>query len=341
MATTAQSHLVSGTEVNVHQADIQGLKSDTTYIFKLEGVDTLHRFRTLPQKLTKLSELRFVVGGDIFYYWGTHIFEEMNQTISQQDPDFVVLGGDLAYVIGEKQALKGRVNEANRWRQFLQILQATLHSKEGRMIPIMPVVGNHDVHKKNKKHQELDVFYEIFPFPEKGKAYRMMTVGNILDLLLLDTGHTWPIAGEQTEWLENELEDAEASYLFAAYHVGAYPSVYSYKGTTPTLLRKTWVPLFEEAQVGAAFEHHSHAFKRTYPIRQGKKDPAGVIYLGDGSWGVPTRKVHTPEKMWYLEKTASTNACWFVRLTEKKAELEARNLHGEIIDSVTLFPRSL
>ena len=89
----------------------------------------------------------------------------------------------------------------------------------------------------------------------------------------------------------------------------------------------------------AAFEHHSHAFKRTYPIREGKKDPAGVVYLGDGSWGIPTRKVHTPEKMWYLKKAASLNACWFVSLSKEKAEVKARDLQGNVIDSLIFLPR--
>lgn len=343
MSVEPVSHTVPETTVDVHRAQLQELKSGFTYVFKIEGSEKLYRFRTLPQTLEKNSgkaaEVRFVVGGDMFYYWSPEVFERMNHAVSFDDPDFVVFGGDLAYVFGAKQKLKGRSQEMQRWQEFLHKIQQTLHGKEGRMIPFIPVVGNHDVHKKKTASKGLDIFYEVFPFPEKGKAYRMMQAGNYLSLACLDTGHTWPIDGVQTEWLKDALREVQTSYRFAAYHVGAYPSVYKFKGAVPKLLRETWVPLFEEAQVCAAFEHHGHACKRTYPIRDHKKDPTGVVYLGDGSWGVPTRPVWTPEELWYLEKSASVNACWFVRLTEGKADVEARSETGEVIDHVTFTPR--
>jgi hypothetical protein len=56
------------------------------------------------------------------------------------------------------------------------------------------------------------------------------------------------------------------------------------------LIREHWCPLFDEYGVQLAFEHHDHAYKRTYPIRKGTVDPRGVVYLGDGAWGVTVRK---------------------------------------------------
>jgi hypothetical protein len=95
------------------------------------------------------------------------------------------------------------------------------------------------------------------------------------------------------------------------------------------------VPLFEKYQVPFAFEHHNHTYKRTHPIKEGKVDPSGVTYLGDGSWGVPPRQVNTPEKRWYLEKTASVSSCFIVTLTREKCLIEAKNSQGEVIDLVS------
>jgi 3',5'-cyclic AMP phosphodiesterase CpdA len=273
----------------------------------------------------------------MFYHWNEEVFDRMNHAVAYDEPDFAVLGGDLAYTIGVKVPFSGMEWQMQRWTLFLRKLQTTLKSQKNRLIPILPVVGNHDVHGKDTHQKEL--FFLIFPFPDNQKAYRSFYVGSYLHLVFLDTGHSASIEGEQTEWLRKELQHSQSPYLFAAYHVGAYPSVYNYKGKTPELLRKTWVPIFEKESVLAAFEHHSHAFKRTYPIKNEKIDMSGVTYLGDGSWGVPPRKVYTPQSLWYLKKSSSVNACWFVSLTEEKAFIEARTLAGEIIDQLELSPR--
>lgn len=329
----AESHPIPGTAVTVHMSHLERLEPNTIYIFKIEGSQKVYRFRTLPSSLSR--EVRFVVGGDIFYDEAFEAFHRMNLAVCFDDPDFVVLGGDLAYTTGTKRLFKGLEWEMERWQQFLRELQKSLQTKEGRLIPLFPVVGNHDVHKRSG----YEIFYDIFPFPEKGCAYRMMEVGDYLSLILLDTGHTWPIEGIQTEWLKEAMKGSENRYLFAAYHIGAYPSVYKFKGEVAESIRKNWAPLFEEAHLCAAFEHHSHAFKRTYPIRGGQKDPAGVVYLGDGSWGAPPRRVKTPEELWYLEKSASVNACWFVHLSPQRAVLEARTAAGAVVDQLVLLPR--
>ncbi len=121
----------------------------------------------------------------------------------------------------------------------------------------------------------------------------------------------------------------------AAYHIGAYPSVYSYKGSTPKKIRSEWSPLFERYRLNAAFEHHNHAYKRTFPMKDGKIDPEGVIYMGDGSWGISPRK---PKKMWYLDIAERTNAVCLITLNSEKSTIQGINLKGQVIDSVTTLP---
>ena len=47
-----------------------------------------------------------------------------------------------------------------------------------------------------------------------------------MSIILLDSGHTHPVGGQQAEWLKNTLEAREKiPYKIAIYHVPAFPSV--------------------------------------------------------------------------------------------------------------------
>jgi len=315
----------------VHRVYLEGLAEDSDYLFKIQGDKREYAFKTMPQKLTR--PVKMAIGGDAYFPGASEIFHRMNRVVAFEKPDFVVIGGDLAYTIGGKNFLKGPDWALARWQAFLRDLQRSL-GQGGRLIPMLFLVGNHDVDKLKNQRGKPELFYEIFTFPQKGKAYRELNFGDYLSLVMLDTGHTWGVEGDQTAWLEKTLRVLQTAYVLAAYHVAAYPSYYPFSGKTEELIRKNWVPLFEKYQVPFAFEHHNHAFKRTHPIKEGKVHPDGVTYLGDGAWGVPLRQVKSPEKTWYLAKSASVNSCYFVTLTEEKCLIEAKNAKGEVIDQV-------
>jgi 3',5'-cyclic AMP phosphodiesterase CpdA len=283
----------------------------------------------MPKKLSR--PIIVAVGGDAYQGKNVEMFRRMNRMVAYNDPDFIVMGGDLAYTIGSKHFFKGRKWEITRWQMFFLELQKTMMGKDGRLIPLLPVVGNHDVRKT--RPQKSEMFYELFPFPVPMTAYRAVDFGDYLSWVLLDTGHTSPIEGVQTEWLERTLEERKDSpYLFTAYHIAAYPSYYPYDGKVPEKLRSNWVPLFEQYQVPAAFEHHNHTYKQTHPLKGGKVDPAGITYFGDGVWSVSPRQPQPPSKLWYLLKSESINMCYILTLTSEKCTIEAKNYQGNVID---------
>ncbi len=328
---------IEGTDQIVHVVELDELEPDADYEFRLEGKEGEHLFRTLPKSLTR--PVKFVVGGDVYVSLST--MRKMNKQIASCDPDFVVVGGDIAYTIGRRTVYKGKNWEFNRWRDFLQEWKSQMVTPEGRMIPIVVVLGNHDIKPTAlKQKSEHYIFYEVFAMQEKGVPYRVLDAGDYLSLFLLDSGHSFHIGGQQADWLEKTLFCREnVSYKMAAYHIAGYPSVYPYRGGGAKKIRSQWSPLFERYHLNVAFEHHNHAYKRTFPLKDGKIDPEGVIYMGDGSWGVSPRK---PKKLWYLSKAAQTNAVCLVTLNAEKSSVEALNLKGEVIDSVTTLPtRSL
>jgi 3',5'-cyclic AMP phosphodiesterase CpdA len=269
------------------------------------------------------------------------LFRELNAQIARLDPDFVVVGGDIAYTRGSRKGvLQGVEWEAKRWQLFFEEWQSAMVGADGRLIPLVAVLGNHDIcSARGTKRRASYMFYDVFAFPQPLAAYRVLDVGEELSLILLDTGHMTPIAGEQAAWLEGVLaEREEVPYKMAVYHVGAYPAVYKYGGRTATRVRESWCPLFDRYHVRLAFEHHSHAYKRTHPIQSGKVDPEGVVYLGDGCWGVSPRTTVSLKEAWYLARAASKNHFFLVSVNQNACCVQAFGSEGQLLDAVEVAP---
>jgi 3',5'-cyclic AMP phosphodiesterase CpdA len=315
----------------VQTVELMDLCAGTDYEFRIE--EEIYRFRTLP--LTLERPLRFVVGGDAYFHLSS--FKKMNVQIAAQNPDFVIVGGDIAYTCGAPSWIRGKKTPLQRWKTFFEECKETLVTRDGRLIPLIPVIGNHDVKAASMKRMESEsLFFELFAFPRNGIAYRTIDVGSYLSLFLLDSGHSSHVGGVQAQWLKKSLAMREnRAFKFAAYHIGGYPSCYPYDGRIATEIRTEWSCLFERYHVHAAFEHHNHAYKRTYPLKAGEIDPDGIVYMGDGSWGVSPR---APKAMWYLCAKEKANAVCVVTLSSQSAVIEALRADGKIIDAITVSP---
>src|SRR5580704_15587507 len=83
----------------IFRTEITGLEPDTDYRFRV-GLDSAEkRFRTMPAKAT--NTIHFVSGGDSGI--GHHAMNN-NRVAAAQAPQFVVIGGDLAYENGTSAA---------------------------------------------------------------------------------------------------------------------------------------------------------------------------------------------------------------------------------------------
>jgi hypothetical protein len=331
--TEGKVRVVEGSQMKIHVVELGGLSQDTAYQFRVGEESQSYEFQTL----SKDKPLKFVVGGDAYYK--RDLFEKMNKEVARQNPDFVVMGGDIAYTVGGGRGIfKGREWEVGRWKAFFKEWQKSLVKSNGQLIPIIPVVGNHDVGRKGSGKQVM--FYTVFSFPEEGKAYQVVDIGKDFSLFLLDTGHTASIEGEQTDFLKKALEERkDRKVKIAGYHIAAFPSFYPYEKTACVKIRENWVTLFEKYGVCVAFEHHNHTYKRTHPLREEKIDPKGIIYLGDGSWGVPPRIPLRPGVMWYLAETRSENAYFLVSVDKGQVRIEPRRNNGKLVEPViTIVP---
>jgi acid phosphatase type 7 len=333
--------LKSGTQLNypfrqktINRFSLQKLNPARRYEFVFGDDTVIYRFRTMPGNI-KHSDVTFIAGGDTMH--DKLFMDKTNKVALRYDPDFIVLGGDLAYA-------NGLASNTHRWDQWFRSIQEHLVDKENRIVPLVIGIGNHEVlngsYTKHPgfedtpewKHKIAPFFFDFFAFPGI-QGYNVLDFGKYLSLIALDTNHANPIAGKQTVWLEKTLtERRKTNFVVPFYHVPAYPSVRPYSGGASKLVRDHFVPLFEANGVKLVFENHDHAYKRTYPIFKNKIDSTGkgITYVGDGAWGVNTRPTNAQE--WYLKQSRDVRHFIVVTLNKKTAQLRMVDENGLVFD---------
>ncbi len=307
---------------------LRNLAPDTRYEFRLttpamnDQPMAPVRFRTAPGLLR--DSLRFVTGGDADV---TDECIQISRQAAARDPLFAVLGGDIAYANGK---------DSGRWLAFLDIWSTHMRAPGNRAIPLLCAMGNHEVAGGFDQQLAAAPFMTtLFPLLE-ARAYHVLDFGNYLSLIILDSGHVTPVAGTQTDWLKQTLVQRRAvPHRFAFYHVPAWPSVRKFTDERSVAVRQHWPPLFEQFRLNAAFENHDHAYKRTHPLRAGQPDPAGVLYLGDGAWGVAHRPPRPADSTNYLARTQRAHHFIETVITPAGRTFTVIDPQGQIIDQVT------
>ncbi len=312
------------TDLQVFRTELTDLCPGTDYQFRIGKHSPAYRFRTMPARAT--DTIHFVSGGDC----GINAHTVANNIqAARQDPMFAVVGGDLGYD-------NGRSVEVSL--AFLRNYSRHMVGHDGRMVPMLACIGNHEVEGGyNKPRTKAPFFYALFDglYPETG--YATLDFGDYLSLVLLDTGHTSPIGAAQADWLAKVLKArADHPNVFAVNHVPAYPSFRKMTGSkgqegTGERNRKHWVPLFEKYRVPVVLEHHDHTFKRTKPLLDGLSHDNGVLYLGDGSWG-QLRTPQKPEKLAYLAASSRDYHLSLHRIQGEERFHLALDEHGKVMD---------
>jgi acid phosphatase type 7 len=333
MAATTRPFAFS--ERLIHTAEATNLLPDSVYEFTVSGDPTVRRFRTMPTALTR--PVTFVESGDIDVGAAA---DAMASTVAALNPDFAVWGGDIAYPINQ-------VEDYWEWYRLLESwMTRGVRPVDGCLIPLVVGLGNHEVRDyyasdhpdaeetADWREQVAPHFYRMFAFPGQ-PGYGVLDFGAYLTLVLLDTDHTNPIAGNQTTWLAGVLEARRhVKHLLPVYHVPAYPSNRSFSDARNALIRANWLPLFEGAGVHLAFEHHDHAFKRTKPMLGGVAGASdGIVFLGDGAWGVATRPPDPGRT--YLATAEERRHIFLVTLGESGRTVQAIDVNGVVFDSLT------
>jgi|GEM_PF-231628 len=306
-----------------YRAHLTGLSPDTTYQLRFAGGTTIGLCRTMPAKLTE--PLTFVNGGDL---GDSDMTIKVCKQVAKRSPRFALIGGDIAYADG---------HDPRRWVGLLHIWRLHMVDPQRRLIPFVPLIGNHEVRGGfGQTRKNAPLFLCMFGLLN-ARAYTAMDIGNYMSLFLLDSGHITPVAGEQTDWLDQALaERRKVPHRLVCYHVPAWPSVRDDMHPFSKVTREHWVPLFEKHGIRAVFEYHDHAFKRTHPMRGGKQHEDGIIFFGDGAWGVPARPTVSLRENPYLAVAKRINHFFETQITATGQVHRAIDAEGNVFDEVVI-----
>lgn len=316
----------------VYRAELAGLTPGTEYAFRVDGHPRTYRFRTMPAKAT--DTFTFVSGGDC----GVNAHAVANNILAaKQEPHFALIAGDLGYDNGVS---------ARTALGFLKNYSQHMVDPQGRLIPLVTCLGNHEVKGgyAAKSRAAATYYFPLFDVLYPETSYAALDFGDYLSLVLLDTGHVSPIGGAQADWLGGALaERQDRPHLIVANHVPAYPSYRAPTGSGVMGLfgtgdgnRRFWCPQFERYNVDVVLEHHDHTFKRTHPLKDGRPDKNGVLYLGDGSWGMLRAPV-APEKRPYLATVGRAYHVSVHRLEGDRRFHVALDESGKVADVTATF----
>ncbi len=301
-----------------HHARLKGLEPDTHYHFVMESDGVRSKplyFRTAPARGTDFT---LVHGGDSRSGHTDRCRMNLRLATFARDPKV------LAFCHGGDYINSGQL--WSEWRLWLSQHELTT-APDGRVLPIIPTYGNHDVGKGN-------IYFDVFGLDVETQKVHVTQLGKDLAILTLNTNGP---ASEQVAWLERQLAELrpKVRWLLVQYHRPMYPAV-----KEPARHAPIFVPLFEKYNIDIALESDGHCMKRTVPIRGGKKDPTGIIYVGEGGLGVGQRQ--TDPKRWYFRdggKTGSEHHVMQLDLSDHALRCRFILMDGSTWDDVTIKPR--
>lgn len=317
-------------------ARLTGLTPNTVYYFVIkddQSVSPRMSFKTLPDDPN--IPIMFINGGDS--RTGASGFEfETDQCVPRRRkgfelvkkirPDFVSFSGD--FIFSENFLVGGD----QLWSNWLSDWQLTIGGSEtkGRLIPIVPVFGN---------HEDNNDLFNLFDIPNNSNYYAF-SAGKLFRFYCMNTD----LECDQTQldWFTNDCETYtgnihEPYWKFIQYHIPMAP--HGEYSVVPSLIN-CWAELFATYNIRLSMDGHTHVMKITNPISPGSgtgsdagfvlDEQNGCVYIGEGSWGAPMRNLYTTASngMAYSWTKAQGKFPGFfiVTVLKQKYELRAVNI---------------
>jgi hypothetical protein len=326
-ATYVQTLMVISDERAMYVAALTDLEPGTEYYFvtgeEEYGMSQERKFRTLPGGD---KPLRFITGGDMGV---DGLVIPLLTLAGQEDPDFGVIGGDIAYV-------NGLLGGYATWDRWLNNWDQHAVTKDGRMVPIVTAIGNHETNDYESPHPDLRApWYTGLFGRQSDKIYYSRMFGENMVLFSLDSGHL--VTHEaQAEWLEEEMaKHQNVKYKFAVYHVPLYPAHRDYEGGGSVAGRQHWLPIFDRYGLTVGMENHDHVFKRTKVLKGNQVAEQGTVYIGDGCFGRGPRTIDEQPR-WYNEKELAVAHFWVVDVKKNGLDFKAIDDQGNELDKFSL-----
>ena len=333
----------------VHSAYVRDLTEDTEYYFEIH-YNNMNQysniFRTLPSKEMERN-IVIISGGDVS---ANDRAQRMTENFIPLKPDAIFIDGDAAYDDGMSSCYYSN-------DMFINMFE-NLNRKLGYMVPLIISAGNHDLgvnslnEAKIPRDERGPPFFMFFPqhsaigdslhtipaVPDihQRKTYFYHLIGNTLHVSL-DSGYDVPFGGIQARWLDKVSYSYSDYVKFAHQHVPIYPACEDeddMPAKESEIAAQVWTPIFENHNFKGVFENHVHLLKKTYPLRKGVPHADGVIYFGDGNWGVTPHgcsEKNTPVNRHLFERIGNESHVWVMNVTKTGWEYYPLGLDGKKI----------
>ncbi len=335
----------------IHHVELTGLESDTIYYFICGNPDygwsEELSFRTAP---VERENIRFVVGGDSRgpysgetrpYHW-PEARDKITQLAASYNPDFIIFNGDFLSN-GQEQPWP------DTWDNWLGTWYKYARAEDGRLIPMVPVIGNHELPYPQPTDYDPMVhasnYYMLFNLPRDERWYSL-NWGPDLHIVVLDseikstTSISWAL---QLEWLEQDLaEHQDCLWKIVNFHRPVYSG--GHHGGELHYL-EDWVFLLDMYKVDVVFASHDHGYERTgaidhtsHPEELMDSPKNGRIYVVTAGWGAP---LYTGENSWFtapdspgrLGQVENFYHCCVIDVkTDETFHLRAVSHEGEVVD---------
>jgi 3',5'-cyclic AMP phosphodiesterase CpdA len=186
-------------------------------------------------------------------------------------------------------------------------------------VPFYPASGNHDY-----RTADAGPFRQAFALPENGgqmgkELWYSFDWGNV-HFVSLDTEQ---VGEAQAEWLEADLAANQLPWTIVMGHRPPYSS--GHHGGND-LVRRHFVPLFEQYGVQLALFGHDHSYERTEEID-------GVAYIVTGGGGVGTRPVGSSS---YTEFSLAVSHFVYVQVEGDQLTAWAIDATGQVFDTMQI-----
>lgn len=307
--------------MNNHFVRLENLAPDTAYYFVVcdsEGAGRRLWFRTAP---AAPGPFTFIAGGDSRS--NPEPRREGNKLVAKLRPLFVLFGGDYT-----------GVGNPGQWQEWLEDWQLTI-SEDGRIYPIIATHGNHE-------NADLQMMDKLFDTPHPDQYYSFGFAGDLMRVWVLNSELEYKDpekVPEQQAWIEADLpRHADVRWKVAAYHRPMRPHTAGKKEGESRIA--AWARLFYDHGMDLIVESDTHMVKRSYPVRPSEQagsyesfvrdDENGMVFIGEGSWGAPTRPVND-DKPWTM---ASGSFHQFKWIQVSPEEMQIRTVRFDGADAV-------
>jgi predicted phosphodiesterase len=290
--------------VNRYTASLKNLSEGAEYQYQVRGNEEILSFKT-PSSTDSFS---FVWFGDTHNdpKWG-----EMLSLAHSKHPEteFYTIAGDLVNTGLHR----------DDWDKFFEYAGKAFAEK-----PLMAIPGNHD----SQDGLGAGLFQDLLKFPHNGPVglspglTHTFTYKNALYLMIDAASFS---NDDQTAWIEEQLKNSNATWKFLYVHFPPFNEVEPY----PEMVEK-WVPLFDKYQLDFVISGHFHYYLRSYPMKAGKIEPKGTIYMT--SVGTSAAREAKDQQPFVSKRVENGNFYQVVNIKGNKLEMIAHDSQGKVVD---------